>query len=107
MDESDRAAIAKQTVEFGCGSKYDDVFDRVALRTLVGVTIAIACWVGRAAPAGADPDTLGTGADPFGGLSCSCPETAPIGGPAVMGEIDRGIREGLSASVPGLPKPAR
>jgi hypothetical protein len=32
---------------------------------------------------------------------------APAGSPQLRQEINRGFREGLSASVPGLPTPAR
>jgi hypothetical protein len=58
--------------------------------------IVLGSYVGGTAPASADPD-YGTDPNPFGTLSCSCRETAPADSPAVKEEIDRGIREGLSA----------
>lgn len=73
---------------------------RVIAEILVGAAIALGSGVGGAAPASADPD-------PFSTLSCSCQETAPAGSPALRDEINRGIAEGHSASVPGLPPPTR
>jgi len=76
---------------------------KVITKILVSAAIALGCWVGGAAPASADPNSTGTAANPFGGLTCSCQETAPPGSPALREEINRGIREGHSAGVPGLP----
>jgi hypothetical protein len=60
------------------------------------------CLVG-AAPANAEPAS--TDPNPFGTLGCSCRETAPAGSQALTAEIDRGIQEGRSAVLPGLPPP--
>jgi len=76
---------------------------RVITKILVGAVIALGPYVGGAAPASADGNQMGTAPNPFGGLSCSCRETAPPGSPAMREEIARGIREGRSASLPGLP----
>jgi hypothetical protein len=78
---------------------------RAISQGLISAAIAVAVWVGGAAPAGADPNPDSTEPDPFGGLGCSCRETAPPGSPARRAEIQRGMREGLSVWVPGLPPP--
>lgn len=78
---------------------------RVIAKILVCVAIALGSSVGAAAPVSADPNAIG-GTHPklFGVLSCSCQETAPPGSPAQgEEEIERGIRVGLSAWLPGLP----
>ena len=69
--------------------------------------VALGPWLGAAARAGADPDAMDPGPSPFSSLSCGCREAAPADGPAERQEIERGIREGLSAWLPGLPPPAR
>ena len=76
---------------------------KVITKILVSAAIALGAFVGAAAPASADPNPIGTKPNPFGGLSCSCQETAPPG----SSEIERGIREGLSAWLPGLPPPTQ
>ncbi|HET7074554.1 MAG TPA: SDR family NAD(P)-dependent oxidoreductase [Mycobacterium sp.] len=40
-------------------------------------------------------------------LHCGCRETAPAGSQVRADEIDRGIRQGLAAQLPGLPGPAQ
>lgn len=73
---------------------------RVITKMIVSGAVAIgSCLVG-AAPAGADPD-------PYGGLHCSCQETAPAGSADPREEIERGLREGHSAWLPGLPAPVQ
>jgi hypothetical protein len=64
-------------------------------KMLVGATIVVGFCVAGAASASADPNPSDTHPNPFGGLSCSCQETAPAG-PDLRQEIDRGIRDGLS-----------
>jgi hypothetical protein len=76
---------------------------QVITKILVGAVIALGPYVGGAAPASADGNHAGTAPNPFGGLSCSCRETAPPGSPAMRDEIARGIQQGRSASLPGLP----
>jgi hypothetical protein len=78
---------------------------QVITKILAGAAIALGLWVAGATPASADPNPNPVGADPnpYSGLSCSCRETAPAGSPELKEEIDRGIREGLTAEVPGLP----
>ncbi len=76
---------------------------QVITKILVSAAIALGSYVGGAAPASADPNPIGTDPNPFGALSCSCRETAPAGSPALREEIDRGIRAGLSALLPGPP----
>ena len=80
--------------------------NQVITKILVGVAIVLGAGVGGAAPASADPDPIGTEPNPFGALSCSCQETASAGSPALRAEIDRGIRAGLSAPLPGPLAPA-
>jgi hypothetical protein len=75
-------------------------------KMLVSAAIVLGSVVG-AAPASASTDPAPAGPNPFGGLSCNCRETAPAGSPALKAEIDRGIREGHSAWLPGLPAPTQ
>jgi len=89
---------------FGADSPLSDreVGRREARRHhVITKTLAIAAVVGfcvaKAAPAGADPNSIGTDPNPFGTLGCSCQQTAPAGSPTLMEEIRRGIRQGLSS----------
>lgn len=77
----------------------------VITKILVSAAIALGFFVGGAAPASADTNAIGTDQNPFSGLTCNCRETAPAGSPALTDEINRGIREGRSAWLPGLPAP--
>ena len=79
----------------------------VITKLLVGAAIALGSCVVAAAPAGADSNPIGPDPNPFSALSCGCRETAPAGSPAVRDEIDRGLREGHSALLPGLPAPTQ
>jgi hypothetical protein len=72
-------------------------------KILVSAAIVLGASVGIAAPASADPNPASAGTNPFGALSCSCRETAPADSPVLKDEIHRGIREGLSVLLPGLP----
>jgi len=75
-------------------------------KILVSAAIVVGSYVGGAAPASADPNPPSPSLNPFSALSCSwCRETALAGSPALKAEIDRGIQEGLSAWLPGLPSP--
>jgi hypothetical protein len=76
-------------------------------RTLIGAAIVVGSCVVGAAPASADTGPSGTDPNPFGGLSCNCRETAPPGSPALKAEVDRGLGEGHSAWLPGLPAPTQ
>ena len=76
---------------------------QVITKILISAAIALGLWVAGATPASADPNPVGTDPNPFGGLSCSCRESAPASSPELREEIERGIREGLSADLPGLP----
>jgi hypothetical protein len=80
---------------------------RVITKILVGAAIALGAGLAAAAPAAAGPNPIGTDPNPYGTLGCSCRETAPAGSPQLREKINRGIREGLTVSVPGLPAPAR
>jgi hypothetical protein len=81
---------------------------QVITKILVSAAIAIGSCVAGAAPASADPNPSSTDPNPFGALSCSCrAETAPPGSPALREEIERGIRDGRSAWLPGLPPPTQ
>ncbi len=75
-------------------------------KMLGGFAIATGCCLAGAAPAHADPDAVGADPSPFATLRCGCPEAAPPGSAERSNEIARGIREGLSAWVPGLPPPS-
>jgi hypothetical protein len=77
---------------------------KVIIKVLVSAAIALALWVEGATPASADPNPnpVGTDPNPFGGLSCSCREAASAGSSELTEEMDRGIRDGLSAELPGL-----
>ena len=80
---------------------------RLIAKALVSAAIGFGALIVAAAPASADPGPAGTQPNPFGALSCSCQKTAPAGGPASTADIDRGVRNGLSAALPGLPAPAQ
>lgn len=58
----------------------------------LGVVLAMGSSVGT--PVSADPN-------PFGTLSCSCRDAPSVGGKVQKHEIDRGISDGLSGSLPG------
>ncbi len=68
-------------------------------KIMVSAAIALGFCVGGAAEAGADPD-------PYGGLHCGCQGTAPAGGADPTQGIKRGLQEGHTALLPGLPAPA-
>lgn len=63
---------------------------------LISTAIALGSGVGGTATASADPN-------PFGTLGCSCRDMAPVGGPVVGEETDRGIRDGLAFRLPAIP----
>jgi hypothetical protein len=69
---------------------------QVLTRTLGAAAIALVSWVGGTAPSSADPNSGDTGPNPFGGLSCNCPTTAPPGGGTGREGMDRGFRRGLT-----------
>jgi len=79
----------------------------VIAKMLVGGAIALCSGIAGAASVSADPNPVNTGPNPYGTLSCECRETTPADSPALQAEIDRGLREGHSAWLPGLPAPAR
>jgi hypothetical protein len=80
-------------------TRYHRVMTKILI---VVVAVALGSYVGGATPVGADPNPIGSAPDPFGGLSCSCRETAPPGSPALREGIERGIREGRTVWLPGL-----
>jgi hypothetical protein len=69
-------------------------------KILVAAAIAVGSYLGAAAPVSADPN-------PFGTLGCDCRQAPAADGPALKAEIDRGLREGHSAWLPGLPAPVQ
>jgi len=75
-------------------------------KILISAAIAVGLGVGGAAAASAEPNPNNTSPNPYGGLGCSCQATAPAGSPDVKAEIDRGLQEGHTAWLPGLPPPA-
>jgi hypothetical protein len=76
----------------------------VLTKMLVSGAIALGVWVGVAAPASGDGNSVGTNPNQFGALGCSCQHTASPSGRAGTEEMERGIREGLSAGL-GQPQP--
>jgi hypothetical protein len=64
-------------------------------KMLAGAAI-LGSLVAGAAPASADPATYSNDPNPFGSLTCNCQETTPPAGPALTGELNRGIWKGLS-----------
>jgi hypothetical protein len=54
--------------------------------------------IGLAATTSADPNPAGTAPNPFGALNCIC-SLSPVDVPTWT-EVQRGIRDGLSISVP-------
>jgi hypothetical protein len=70
---------------------------QVITKILIGAAVALSAYLGGAAPVRADGNPIGSAPNPFGGLSCSCRETAPPGSPALREGVDRGIREGRTA----------
>jgi hypothetical protein len=89
----------------------DDMSTRhqqIITKILVSAAIAPVLWVGCAVPATAAPDSGRTDPNPFAGLDCSCQEKYPARSPEQREEIDRGIRDGLSAWSPrGCQRPAQ
>ena len=89
-------------------AKEDDMtmrHHRAIAKILISAAIALGSWVAAATPAVAEPSPAGAGPNPFGTLGCSCRQAPPVDSPAVREEIQRGIQEGLSAWLPGLPPP--
>ena len=77
----------------------------VITKILVSAAIALSSAVMAAPTGSANP--VDTGANPFGTLRCSCPGTPQADGPALKAAIDRGLQDGHSAWLPGLPAPAQ
>jgi hypothetical protein len=76
----------------------------VLMKMLVSGAVALGVWVGVAAPASGDANSVGADPNQFGDLRCSCQHSASPGGRAGTEEMKRGIREGLSAGL-GQPQP--
>jgi hypothetical protein len=65
----------------------------VISKLLAGTAVAAAAVVGGLGAAGADPSPYPS---PFNVLSCDdCPQTAKKSGPAVMDQLNRGLRAAL------------
>jgi hypothetical protein len=77
-------------------------YHQVMTKILIVVAVALGSSAAGAAPVGADPNPIGSAPNSFGGLSCSCRETAPPGSPVLREEIEQGIRDGRTAWLPGL-----
>ncbi len=58
---------------------------------MFAVAILLSGCLGMAARANADPNA-------FGGLSCSCNETAPSGSPVLNEKINQGLHDGLAGA---------
>jgi hypothetical protein len=78
----------------------------IITKMLVSV-VALWSYVGGASSASADPNPVNTGPNPYRTLSCECRATTPADIPARQAEIGRGLQEGHSAWLPGLPAPAQ
>jgi hypothetical protein len=76
-------------------------------KILVSAAIVVGFLVGGVALASADPNAFGADPNPFSGFSSSRHETAPADSPALSEQINRGLREGHSAWLPGLPAPTQ
>jgi hypothetical protein len=103
---SRRAVLGIKSHHRFISKKEDDMttqHHQVITKILVGAAVLFGSYVGGVAPASADPNSIDTAPNPYGGLTCSCRETAPPGSPAVRDEIERGLREGHSAWLPGVP----
>jgi hypothetical protein len=81
------------------------MFHKAITKILVSAAIALCAIMWGAAPADADPNSVGTDPNPFSGLNCNCHETAPPGSPARREEIERGLREGTAAWSPPAASP--
>jgi hypothetical protein len=82
--------------------KEDDMTTRhhqVITKILVSAAIAVGSYVGLAAPASADTNTIGTNPNPFGALSCNCQTPASVTSPDVTDQINRGIRDALTTDL--------
>ena len=64
-------------------------------KVLVSTALAVGSCVGAVAPASAEDENV------FGGLTCSCSQTAPSAG-SLLSEINRGLQSAHSA---GLARP--
>jgi hypothetical protein len=71
---------------------------RFIAKVLVWTAIGFGALIGISAPASAETNAAGTNPHAFSTLSCDCQKAAPAGAPASSGEINRGIRNGLSAA---------
>ena len=69
----------------------------------IAAVLAFGLCVAQGAPAGADDFDQ----NPFSGLSCNCHKATPADAPAPLGEVHRGLREGYTAWLPGLPAVTR
>jgi hypothetical protein len=69
-------------------------------KTLISAAIVVGSCVVGAAPASADPNSPANQPNPFSALSCSCQKIASARRQALGEQVDRGIRDGLSA-IPG------
>jgi hypothetical protein len=76
----------------------------VSMKMLVSGAIAVGVWVGVAAPASGDVNSVGANPSQFGALRSSCQHTASPSGRAGTEEMQRGIRDGLAAGL-GKPQP--
>lgn len=68
----------------------------LSIKALICAALIVVFGASAATPAGADPSPGGGDAHPFGGLSCSCSDTAPAGSPALRQQIAQGIQQALS-----------
>ena len=66
-------------------------------RMLIGIAVVLSSLVLflGVAPAGADPTSFDD-PNPFGSLTCNCQQAAPVDGPAMTAELNRGIQAALS-----------
>lgn len=70
------------------------------MKALACGALIVAFGAAVATPASADPNSDGADSDPFGGLSCSCSQSAPADSPVSKKQIIQGIRHGLSGQGP-------
>lgn len=68
-----------------------------SMKAVICAALIMAFGASVAMPAGADPGAGGE-PDPFGGLSCSCDQSASTDGPVARQQVRRGMREGIAAA---------
>jgi hypothetical protein len=72
----------------------------LSVKAVLCATLIVVFGTSVATPAGAEPNSGSGDPDPFGGISCSCSQTAPTDGPVAKQQISQGIHQGLFGQEP-------